>query len=567
MLLCCCLFVLASVAGAEHHKLLNHNDDGPHASWLEDGGEEVLVQGSWMTTKNNNTFASFQGIPYASPPVGDKRFMRPEEFKYNKTLTNIDASGTFNTACPQPGGNLPKTLMSEDCLYLNVYTFDGEDYLRPVMVFIHGGSFTSGDGTWGNLGPQYFIDEEVILVTFNYRLGALGFLSLGNEIIPGNMGLWDQQAALRWVQEHILSFGGDPDNVTVFGESAGSWSVLYHLVSQQSQGLFQKIIGESGSPLSSAWGFIPAETAITNGEIFADKVECALDDLECFQSLPVELLLSLNMYLDDPTDFPAFVVGNPWNGVVDRDFTDNPFLSDTPDKILKKGEFNKDVEIILGANQDEGLLDIVILYLFPVFYSELSSDWDHCGPISLLGRSGLGDISEEDIILSNKILEFYIGSVDNFTSDNFQAITDMKTDATFWHGINQAVTLISGHGVPVYQYIFSYRGLHSLLDFFGVQPGTFGVCHGDELFYLFDPISHLDMSDLPSEDQHIRSLLISSWTNFAKYGDPSPPGSNFLWTPVGADNGKYLNISGTDPTMERSDEYSNRMEFWSALFS
>eukprot|EP00091_Calanus_sinicus_P005465 TRINITY_DN15902_c0_g1_i1.p1 TRINITY_DN15902_c0_g1~~TRINITY_DN15902_c0_g1_i1.p1 ORF type:complete len:294 (+),score=71.62 TRINITY_DN15902_c0_g1_i1:36-917(+) len=289
-----------------------------------------------------------------------------------------------------------------------------------------------------------------------------------------------------------------------------------------------------------------------------------LSDLTYAPNLTIESL-TLTRYLDDPTDHPAFITGNPWNGVVDLELTDDPFLADSPLNILKNGDFNRDIEVILGANQDEGLLDTVVLYFYPELYEAMSSDWGHYGPLSVLGRTGLGDISQADKEIATKILEFYTDSAGNLSAKDFQALTDMKTDATFWHGIDQTVSLLVGHGVPVYQYIFSYRGDHSYADAFGVEPGLFGVCHADELFYLFDPLYHMDLEDLPSSDRSISKLLVSSWTSFAKYGDPSPPGSGISWTPVAVDSRLYLNISGTDPVMERSQEYQDRMQFWSSV--
>ena len=199
-------------------------------------------------------------------------------------------------------------------------------------------------------------------------------------------------------------------------------------------------VGKNGSPLTISWGFILADMAVRNGQMFAEKVACGLDDLKCFQRLPVQLLLNLTDYLDDPTD--SISSGHAFNGVVDQTFTENPFLSDTPLNLLKNGDFNQDVEIILGGNQDEGLGDTINLYLHPELYQVLASDWDHYGPLILLDRTGLGDISEEDIETANKILEYYVGSVNNFNAENFQAITDMKTDSLFWFSIEETVSFL-----------------------------------------------------------------------------------------------------------------------------
>ena len=138
------------------------------------------------------------------------------------------------------------SVQDEDCLYLNVHVPEGsgEDPL-PVMVWIYGGAFNSGAGFW--YGPGYFMSHNIIVVTFNYRLGPLGFLSFANDESPGNAGLWDQLAALRWVQTNIAAFGGDPGRVTLAGESAGSFSATYHMLSDHSAGLFHRVIAQSGA--------------------------------------------------------------------------------------------------------------------------------------------------------------------------------------------------------------------------------------------------------------------------------------------------------------------------------
>ena len=555
----CCVLLVSILAIT-----LAQEDEGPAVTWQEEGGGQVHVQGSWMRTNKGKMFASFQGVPYASPPILQSRFLRPVKLEYDAPWTDIDARGFFKTICPQPGDH-PGVVMSEDCLYLNIYTSGAMEDLKPVMVRLHGGAFAYGDGSWDTLGPQHFLDLDVVVVTLNYRLGALGFLSLGNDAVPGNMGLWDQNTALTWVHHHIVHFGGDPDQVTLCGESAGSRSILYHLLSKQSHGLFQRIIGESGSPISTSWGFIPAEIASHNGNLFAEKVGCDVNDLKCFQDLPLELLLSLNTFLDDPTDHPNIITGNPWNGVVDQGFTDDPFLADTPINILTNGDFDKNIQVILGANQDECLADTIVFLGYPELYNIMSSNWDHYGPITVLGKTGLGDITEEDKMIAREVLEYYIGSLDNFNADHFNEITNMKTDGTYWHGIETVINLLTVHGVQVHQYIFSYRGEHSFLDSHGVEPGTLGVAHADELFYLFDPLYHMDLGGMEDSDIKIRDLLVSLWVSFAKYGDPTPPGSALAWAPVSPDNRLYMNISGADPTMQRAEYYEDRMLFWSSV--
>ena len=151
------------------------------------------------------------------------------------------------------------------------------------------------------------------------------------------------------------------------------------------------------------------------------------------------------------------ISGNAWNGVVDASFTTDCFLSSSPLQLLESGQFNKDVEVILGGNHDEGLQSTVNLVTNPDLLTIIASDWDHYGPLSLLDKSGLGDVTEEDVWAANTILDFYVGSTDNFNSDHLVNITNMRTDAAFWYGIHRTASLLVQHGVTVYQYLLTYR--------------------------------------------------------------------------------------------------------------
>jgi len=217
-------------------------DSGPICGIIEDPEGEIR---------------EYFGIPYAAPPVGKLRWKDPQSVI---PWTDILTCDTFRDACPQPKGN-PITAdnmgNSEDCLYLNIWApevSENESSL-PVMVWIHGGAWTYGSGRLPIYNGFNFAKKGVILVTINYRLGPFGFLVhewLDEECPPGrvsgNYGFLDQIEALKWVQKNIAAFGGDPNNITIFGESAGAFCIAYHLLSPLSDGLFQKAIMESGAP-------------------------------------------------------------------------------------------------------------------------------------------------------------------------------------------------------------------------------------------------------------------------------------------------------------------------------
>nr|CAI5853295.1 unnamed protein product [Callosobruchus analis] len=217
-----------------------------------------LVEGTQDYSEGGRVYFAFRGIPFAKPPVGERRFKPPER---TDNWTGIYLAKADAAHCLQKNYlfSNPKVEGSEDCLYLNVYTPQirpsrrrkrSVQNLLPVMVFIHWGGFFCGYSDSNYLGPQYFMDRGVIIVTFNYRLGVLGFLCTNDDASPGNYGLKDQVMALQWVQDNIENFGGNKDKVTIFGQSAGAASVHYHMLSPLSRGLFRQGISESGSALN-----------------------------------------------------------------------------------------------------------------------------------------------------------------------------------------------------------------------------------------------------------------------------------------------------------------------------
>ena len=262
----CSILALKSNASTDHTVIVS----------ISNGPIKGEVRNNTLTATN---YWAFHAIPYAKPPVSQLRFKPPEKFTERWDDNNpYDASNSTKTPiCPQLAKgnfmNIPEDQFNEDCLYLSVY---GPSFTKlagslpvrgaslPVLVWIHGGSFDRGTGMFPYHGPERFIGgDDIIMVSINYRVGILGFLSLGTQEIPGNMGLHDQVMALRWIQENIHAFGGDSNTVTIMGESAGSWSGYYHLFSPASkrEKLFHRIIAQSGTPMSPAYHEYPGEMA------------------------------------------------------------------------------------------------------------------------------------------------------------------------------------------------------------------------------------------------------------------------------------------------------------------
>ena len=281
----------------------------------------------------------YKGIPYASPPVGSLRWKTP---KSAATWEGVRKADAFSPACmqtPYPSSSIyhsePEPV-SEDCLYLNLWTAaKSPRERRPVMVWIHGGALTRGSGFVGVYDGESLAKKGVVVVTINYRLGIFGFLAHpeltreSDHNASGNYGLLDQITALEWVQKNIAAFGGDPKRVTIFGESAGSWSVNYLMATPLANGLFQRAIGESGAAFESVKTL--AETEAT-GVKFAKSM--GADTIAALRAKPAEEILKSSAF----ASFPPNVDG--W------------MLPHDVYTIFAAGKQN-DVPILIGSNADE----------------------------------------------------------------------------------------------------------------------------------------------------------------------------------------------------------------------
>jgi len=522
----------------------------------------TCYQGKWTNTIAGKPYASFQGVRYAQPPLGELRFRNPQPFQSGEILYDVSAESTVQ--CPQLGGTFgtsDEVVGQEDCLVMNIYSPNlTPDVPYPVMVWIHGGSLTTGSNIASVYGASTFIDRDVVMVAINYRLGPLGFVSLGDEKVPGNAGLRDQSLALNWVSENIANFGGDPSRVTIFGESAGSSSVNYQLLSPLSQGTFQRAIMQSGTVLGVSWGSANTpEHAVSYGRELIQNLGCDVDTEVCMQNATVEAILQ-NTFLHGPN------VDGIWQAVDDSSFSSEPFLPGTPKDLLESGQFNTEVEVILGTTKDEGIIWVIDPIKNHSLFEVMQRDWDKkWGPL-LLGIHDLDEVTDEDLSNSYKLLDFYIGGLENLNEDHFQSMFDMYTDSGMLYGVNRTSELLLSHGVRVWQYILTHQGQNSLTDLFGV-PEKMGVCHADDLYYIFDPIFGLPPDILTGEDALVREMMTNAWTSFARTGDPAPPGSNIDWQPMQRGEFRFLNISGPAPSMDSSSEIEQRIDMWVSILA
>ena len=443
-----------------------------------DGG---LVRGADAAGVN-----SFLGLPYAAPPTGNLRWRPPQPAA---GWSGVRDATTFGPSCPQAASPFaPPGQFSEDCLYLNVYTpaarssFGG----RPVLVWIHGGGLEQ-DGARDYDGTKLAADG-VVVVTINYRLGALGFLAhpaLASHGAAGNYGLMDQQAALRWVQRNIARFGGDPGNVTIAGQSAGGLSVLAQMVSPGARGLFQRAIVQSGTFALNQRPLAVAEAA---GETFATAVGCADQSAACLRSAPVSDLVA-NFGVEIP-------------GVVDGAVLTQPIGT-----ALARGQFAR-VPVINGITHDEELLFVDGLKLTV----SQGTNIPLAAPLDGSETTYEADIAQALGVSPARaaaIAAVYPLSANPTRPDEVFGLA--VSDASFACPALQVDRQTAARGVPTYAYQFNDDAAPG----FGLGQAT----HGAELPYLFDlPNSPVVLN---AGQQALAASMRTDWASFAGTGNPS----------------------------------------------
>ena len=232
---------------------------------------------------------------------------------------------------------------------------------------------------------------------------------------------------------------------------------------------------------------------------------------------------------------------------------------------MASGEFNTEVEIMIGTNSDEGILNILgTVFKDPQFWDYMRNNIETFGPKVLFNIADESEITKEDVQNMYKVIQFYFGSVDNINEEHIQALIDMFTDTFFQYGHNRTIEYFLQEKMKIFQYLLTYEGKYSMTNIYGVDP--LGVCHADDLIYLFDPIFGGILPELPDRDKAVRETMTTAWLNFAIHGDPTPPNSELpLWTPCTMESKLYWNISGPLPNMDSSEEIFRRMTLWDEI--
>jgi para-nitrobenzyl esterase len=495
-------------------------------------GVEVPTAEGPVVGSDDGATRTFAGIPYAAPPVGSRRFAPPEPAP--ERPAPLDATRP-RPACVQPRAGSSE--ISEDCLHLNITTPNPPQPDRPVLVWIPGGSFISGQGA--DEDPRRLVaDHDVVVVTVNHRLGVLGFLAhpqLSTEAADGasgNQGLGDQRAALRWVRTNIAAFGGDPRNVTLLGQSSGASSGCLHTVSPASEGLFDRVVLQSG-----VCALTGNETpTLAQGEASGVAIATALgcDPVTAAACLRAATPDALAEAVED-AGLAAVVAGTP--------LVDGTSLPDQPATLLVGGEV-ADVPVVVGSTRDEAT----------IFIAE---------QISANGRAPAA-AQYEAILATAYGTTRAVELAGAYPMASFpttaQALAAVRTDQLAC-AIDDTARRYAEH-VPTYRYEFADRTSPPRV----VAPDLdLGAAHGAELPYLFHTLSYTlsgsNPASLTPAQEHVSDQLTSAWTSFAADGDPNGDGAP-TWDQADPDDDARLVFTSMGARQADGFREQHRCDTW-----
>jgi len=489
---------------------------------------QVKTETGVVEGKVHGSSRAFLGIPYAAPPVGELRWKAPAP---PVAWQGVRDATKFGARCMQ--GNIFDDMVfrdqgpSEDCLMLNVWTPANVAKKRlPVMVWIHGGGFVAGASSEPRQDGATLAEQDVIVVSMNYRMGIFGFFELPELITDsgnnaaGNYGLLDQVATLQWVKKNIAAFGGDPGNVTIFGESAGSFSVSELMASPLAKGLFQRAIGESGADFPAKATLTTLEERAKESAEYAKKV-LGTDSLKELRAIPADKLLETVSKPGSERRGPSMVV------------VDGYFLPKPVPEIFATGAQN-DVPLLAGWNRDEG--SGAVLSAKP--------------PLTAASVKELGEKEFKDN--SAEFFKLYPASDDatavrsweDFAGDRFIALGTWK-----WMEAESA----TGKS-PVYRYRFD----EAPPDDPSRQPGM-GAFHSGEIEYVFGTLEWRIPTLWKSQDKALSELMRKYWANFAKNGNPNGAGLPQWPTYKPGGDAQVMHLSGQSKAAK--DGQRGRYEF------
>ncbi|CAH1789899.1 unnamed protein product, partial [Owenia fusiformis] len=541
--------------------------------------EYGYVEGTNFTLHTGKAVQAFLGIPFAQPPIGALRYMHPLKYAGPQWPMNQPLNATY----PRPScWGVPLQWVShqdpiyddfsEDCLFLNIYApGDAAEGVTsyPVMFWIHGGGYT---GSGSVQYPGHFLAAEgVIVIIIQYRLAQLGFLTTEDENAPGNCGAMDQVMSLQFVHDNIAKFGGDPGKVTLFGQSAGGSSSGLMTLSPLTEGLFHQVIAESGTDMAP-WAIVdpdehPRNYAVQLVEALNRELdyECPTDNntamVECLRTVePYEMLIGGILEVEETLGFITHI----WGPRVD-----GKFLLDRPITLREQGKFHK-VPVMTGQTTEDGSM-------FALIGVPATSDG---GLNRTLWYEVINKLIKQlsppgaDYEAATRAIDFEYSNWPHIDDElaNRDRIVDMFTDCGFAIG-NDLFARSHSEYNATYQYLLGYRSANATEE---DLPAWMGVPHNGELPYVLgwpyigiNPMVKYHLAgmqqvlDFNEFDNHMTDIIIKMWTNFAKYGNPTPePVNNFTWPQFDTTDYNYMSIDRMGDFEVKKEYNPHRTAFW-----
>uniref|UniRef100_A0A8C5SJS7 Carboxylesterase type B domain-containing protein n=1 Tax=Laticauda laticaudata TaxID=8630 RepID=A0A8C5SJS7_LATLA len=484
----------------------------PQASSCASNGDTVVITSSGPIKGKHflsglGSVTAYLGIPYAEPPLGKLRFQKPlphQPWKQTLEATNFGNSCSQTIHYEDTAAMVwnPRTPLSEDCLSLNIWVPHPQPSSPvPVLVWIHGGGYGGATASLGLFnGASLAATENVIVVTINYRLGALGFLYLP-PVVPGNLGLWDQQLALKWIKENAAAFGGDPSQVTIFGHSCGGASVNFHLLAPKSQDLFAQAVMQSGTA-NAFWAWRSPEEAKRLSLKFVHLLGCSEDNKisigHCLQTKNVSELIQQqgSLFLNEDC-----LLNFPFRPTIDGDF-----LLGDPEKLMEEGQIQVK-PVLIGKVADEG--STFIHDLFSDIKESLINEEQLLKGIRMLVPN-----ATEDVVQSIALRY----SEGNHSPAKYRsALSNLFTDLAIACPMIEAAGNIRKTGSPVYAYLFAHHPSRSS------WPQWTGPHHDAEIAYIFGTLeSVFPVNQTYTEaEARLSRKMMHYWAEFARTGNPT----------------------------------------------
>ncbi|CRK97185.1 CLUMA_CG010582, isoform A [Clunio marinus] len=473
------------------------------------------LKGRKLKSVLNTEYLSFRGIPYMKPPLGKLRFR--EAHTPNNWKDPFDATEEGPSYCAVNFMTGEKE-GQENAGTINVYTRNTKpEKLYPVMIWVHGGGFNKGSSQTDLYQPDYLLEKNVVFVSFNYRLGAFGFLSFDDPKleVPGNVGLKDQVLALKWVKENIEKFGGDPKQCTIFGESAGGACVHYLTITKQTEGLFQRAIIMSGSVMNKTWSFANRDKRAERlARILGWKGKSGKDRevLEFLENVPAFELVDASETLMSDEDIFGYGKLVPFSPVIEPYETENCVIDKEPLEMAREAWTNKIDVVIMGASF-EGLLRN---HVDEVKVAEFLKNPSFFAPLTDLG---LKSNEDKAIELGTKIKQLYYEEGLEPSKETHEQYLRFCSDFHFWHGLHRLVqsrnAFASG---KTYLLRFDVDAKFNMFKALKKAEKFKGACHADDLFYLF-ATKYNDKPAVDSKEYETIMRIVGMFTSFAIKGD------------------------------------------------